>query len=140
MSHTIIALNKEYFTAEITKCFLKDLENTCQSMEVEGFTNLFNKYDLTFIEDYQEVLDLIKHVMSNWEKPEQETELLEMRTFDSKCLFCKIGKTVKVYKWTYQHKQALPPMNRVVYTSKVGFRFELKEGRLIEYGICNAFV
>lgn len=140
MSNTIISVNKDYFTVEVTRNFLEDIENACLSMELEKFMNLFKKYDLTFIEDYQEVLDLIKDVMSSWKKEGQGTELVEVTAFDSKCLFCQIGKTVKAYKWLYQHKQAIAPMNRVVYIHQIAFMFGIENNRLVEFGTCNAYL
>lgn len=140
MSNTIITLNKEYFTVETTKCFLKDFENACLSMELKDFMNLFDKYDLTFIEDYQEVLDLIKNIMSSWKKEGQGTELHKVETFDSKCIFCKIGKSVQVYKWNYQHKLVVPPKNRIVYSNQIAFMFSFENNRLIEFGTCNAYL
>lgn len=140
MSNTIITLNKEYFTAEISQNFLKEIEKACLTMEVEDFMNLFKKYDLTFIEDYQEVLDLIKNVMNSWKKKGQGTELVEVIAFDSKCLFCQIGKTLKAYKWSYQHKQALSSGYRVIYAQHIAFMFGFEEDRLVEFGTCNAFL
>jgi hypothetical protein len=140
MSNTTITLNKEYFTSEITKAFLNDLKTACKTMELDLFTNLFTKYDLSFIEDYKEVLGIIKSIMKSWNKPKQGTELLEVTQFDSKCLFCVFGKTVKVYKWTYQHKQAPIPMNRVVYESQIAFFFKYENNQLIEFGVCNGYL
>ena len=140
MSNTTITLNKEYFTAEITKAFLKDMEMACKTMELDVFTKLFTKYDLSFVEDYDEVLGMIKSIMASWNKPNQGTELLEVTQFDSKCLFCEFGKTVKVYKWAYQHKQASIPMNRVVYQSQIAFFFNYEDNRLIEFGVCNGYL
>jgi hypothetical protein len=78
MSNTTITLNKEYFTAEITKAFLKDMEMACKTMELDVFTKLFTKYDLSFVKDYDEVLGMIKSIMASWNKPQQGTELLEV--------------------------------------------------------------
>lgn len=140
MSNTKITLNKECFTPEITKAFLNDLQTACKTMEVDLFTTIFTKYDLSFVEDYEEVLDMIKSIMGSWNKPEQGTELIEIVKFDSKCLFCEFGKTVKVYKWTYQHKQAIIPMNRVVYESQIAFFFDFEDNQLIEFGVCNGYL
>lgn len=140
MSNAKITLNKKCFTVEETSAFLKDLETACKTMEVDVFTKLFTKHDLSFVEDHDEVLGMIKSIMIRWNKPDQGTELLKVTQFDSKCLFCKFGKTVKVYKWTYQHKQKPIPMNRVVYESQIAFFFDLKDNQLIEFGVCNGYL
>jgi hypothetical protein len=140
MSNTKIILDKEYFTIKMTENFLKDLEIACKTMELDVFTTLFTKYDLSFVEDYDEVLGMIKSIMASWNKPNQGTELLEVTRFNSKCLFCEFGKTVKVYKWTYQHKQAPIPMNRMVYESQIAFFFDFKDNQLIEFGVCNGYL
>lgn len=140
MSSTEITLNKEYFTIEKTETFLKDLEIACKTMELDVFTKLFTKYDLSFVEDHDEVLGMVKSIMSSWNKPNQGTELLEVVQFDSKCLFCEFGKTVKVYKWTYQHKQASISMNRLVYESQIAFFFDFEDNHLIEFDVCNGYL
>lgn len=140
MSATTITLNKDYFTTEVTKSFLVDLENACKTMEVEYFQNLFDKYDLSFIEDYDEVLTSIKEKMMSWNKVEQRTRLLEVTSFDSKCLFCYLGKSVKAYEWSYQHLGATAPFNRAVYSNKIAFTFNFDGDRLIEFGTCNGFL
>ncbi|SNB23896.1 conserved hypothetical protein [Flavobacterium psychrophilum] len=140
MSKTTITLNKKYFTEEVTTEFLKDHAIACKMMELDVFTNLFIKYDLSFVEDFGEVLETIKEVMQSWNKPELQTELIEVVQFDSKCIFCEFGKTVNVYKWTYQHKLASIPLNRLVYQSQIAFFFDIRDNQLIEYGICNGYL
>ena len=90
MSNTKIILDKSFFTLEITEKFIKDLELACKTMEEDLFVNLFIKYDLYYIEDYKEVLDLIIVRISNWHKPELGTKLIEVSKFDSKCIFCNM--------------------------------------------------
>ena len=140
MSNTKIILDKDYFTPEMTKAFLKDMEKACKTMELELFTKLFTKYDLSFVEDYEEVLEMIKNSMASWNRPHKGTELLKVTQFDSKCLFCEFGKTVKVYKWTYQHKQAPIPMNGVIYACQIAFFFDCEDNQLIEFGVCNGYL
>ena len=140
MSNTKITLNKEYFTIKMTEDFLKDLDIACKTMELDLFTKLFTKYDLSFVEDYEEVLEMIKNTMASWNRPHKGTELLKVTQFDSKCLFCEFGKTVKVYKWTYQHKQAPTPMNGVIYASQIAFFFDFEDNQLIEFGVCNGYL
>jgi hypothetical protein len=140
MSNTIIKLKREYFTLETTKSFLKDLEMACKTMEVDLFVKLFIKYDLYYDEEYREVLDLIIHITGNWYKPDIGTELLEVTTFNSNCIFCKIGKKVNGYKWTYVNRLDESPKNRFIYANKIGFIFEYESNKLVEFGICNGYV
>lgn len=140
MSNTTITLNKEYFTIEKTKDFLEDLEIACKTMEVDLFVKLFIKYDLYYNEEYQEVLNLIKHITSDWNKSELGTELIEVSKFDSKCIFCNIGKKVNGYKWIYIHKLDTIPRNRFIYASQIAFFFEYENNQLIEFGVCNGYI
>ena len=140
MGNTKITLNKEYFTIEMTEDFLKDFEIACKTMELEFFTKLFTKYDLSFVEDYEEVLEMIKSSMNSWNRPNIGTELLNVIQFDSKCLFCEFGKTVKVYKWTYQHKKLPIPANCLEYSSQIAFYFGFEDNQLIEFGVCNGYL
>lgn len=140
MSSTTFKVNQEYFTVEMTEAFVRDLEAACQTMDVTVFTNLFIKFDLSFIDEYQEVLNSIKYIMSSWNKPGQGSVVLEVTPFDSKCVFCVIGKSVKGYIWTYQHKNAAPPMNGIIYENKMSFYLDFKNNRLTEFGVCNMFL
>ncbi|GIZ10466.1 hypothetical protein [Flavobacterium sp. UMI-01] len=139
MSKTTITLDKEYFTIETTKGFIKDLEIACKTMETDLFLKLFTKYDL-MVEEYQEVLQLIIQIMNSWIKPQQDTSIVRIENFDSKCLFCNIGKKVKVYKWNYRHLGAEKPMDKVVYLKQIAFFFEYKNHQLVEFGVCNGYL
>lgn len=55
MSNSKNNLNKKILSIETTSAFLKDLATACKTMELDLFINLFNKYDLSFVEDYNEV-------------------------------------------------------------------------------------
>ena len=78
MSNAKIILDKSFFTLEITQKFLKDLELACKTMEEDLFVNLFIRYDLYYIEDYKEVLDLIIVKIINWHKLELGKKFLEV--------------------------------------------------------------
>ena len=140
MSATTIKVSKEYFTPEKTQEFLLEHDAACKSMDATIFINLYIKYDLSFIEEYQEVITAIIDVLTGWKNEKKGTKLKEVSTYNSNCIFCEIGKSVKVYHWTYTNTLDEDIKRRFVYKSKIGFRFELKEGRLTEYGICNAYV
>lgn len=140
MSATTFKVSSEYFTPEKTQEFLVDHEAACQSMDANIFINLFIKYDLSFIDDYQEVITSIIDIMTGWKNEKLDTKLKEVSNYNSNCIFCEIGKSVKVYQWTYSNTVDEGIKARIVYKSKIGFRFEIKEGRLSEYGICNAYL
>ncbi len=140
MSNTKISFKKRHFTIETTKEFLKDFDAVCKTMDSDLFKKLFIKYDFYYDEDYREVLDLIINQTSNWNNPELGTELLEVRTFDSKCAFCFFGKTVNGYEWTYINRLDKGINNRINYSNKIAFIFEYDNDNLIEFGVCNSFV
>lgn len=139
MGKTTLTLNRNHFTEAVTQSFLLDFEAACKTMELTDFVQLFVNYDLSFLEDYDEVFNLIAHITTAWKKSGQDTLLLSTSQEDARCIFCNIGKTVRVYKWTYKHTKATAPMNRVLYESKAGFYFEYQDNCLIEFGVCNAY-
>lgn len=140
MSNTVIKLNKELFTIETTQSFMKDLETACKTMESDLFVELFIKYDLYYNDEYKDTLDSIKDITGNWNKPELGTELREVSKFESRCLFCKIGKKVHGYKWTYTNKLDTIPKNRFIYQNQIAFIFEYESNKLVEFGICNGYI
>ena len=136
---TTLKLNPDYLTIEKTQEFLRDHELACKTMEVDDFAQLFLKYDLSFIDDYNEVLTTIGDAMMDWKKEFRGTELQEVTTFNSNCIFCRIGKEVKVYRWSCLHTKATVPNNARLYYNKIAFMFDIKDGCLVNYGTCNAY-
>jgi len=140
MSATTFKVSAEYFTPEKTQEFLLEHEAACQKMDVVDFLNIYIKYDLSFVKEYEKVITSIVDALTGWKNEKLGTKIIEVSTFNSNCIFCEIGKKVKVYRWTYTNTLEEGIKNRIVYERKIGFRFEMKEGRLIEYGICNAYL
>lgn len=139
MNNNKITFKKGHFTIETTKEFLNDFDTVCNTMDSELFIKLFIKYDFYYDEGYRELLDLIVHQTSSWNNPELGTELLEVTTFDSNCVFCFYGKSVNGYKWTYINKLDKGINSRIVYSNKIAFIFEYDNDNLIEFGVCNSF-
>ena len=140
MSATTFKVSSEYFTPEKTQEFLLEHEAACERMDIIDFLNIFKKYDLSSIKDYQEVITSIINIMTGWKNIKLGTTLKEVSTFNSNCIFCEIGKKVKGYRWTYTNTLEEGINRNIVYESQIGFRFEIKDGRLTEYGICNAYL
>lgn len=140
MSNSKTILIKKALSMATTFSFLKDLEIACKTMELDLFMNLFNKYDLSFIEDFDEVLESIYSIVGSWDISQHGTQLLEVVQFNSKCLFCEFGKTVKVYKWRHQYKTDKALMNSKTHESQIAFTFEIKDGQLFDFGICNGYL
>jgi len=139
MSNTKISFKKGHFTIETTKEFLKDFDAVCKTMDSDLFKKLFIKYDFYYDEGYKEVLDLIIQQTSSWYNPDLGTELLEVTTFDSNCVFCFFGKAVKGYEWKYINRLDKGINNRINYSNKIAFIFEYENNNLIEFGVCNSF-
>ena len=140
MSATTFKVSSEYFTPEKTQEFLLEHEAACERMDIIDFLNIFKKYDLSSIKDYQEVITSIINIMTGWKNIKLGTTLKEVSTFNSNCIFCEIGKSVKVYQWTYINTLEKGTSRNIVFKSQIGFRFEIKDGRLTEYCICNAYL
>ena len=140
MSDTKINLNKKNLTVETTKAFLNDLEIACKTMELDLFMNLFDTYDLCFVEDLEEVLESIYSIVGSWDISEHGTQLLEVVQFNSKCLFCEFGKNVKVYNWKYQYKTDKTLMNSKIHESQIAFTFKIKKNQLFDFGVCNGYL
>ena len=140
MSATTFKVSSEYFTPEKTQEFLLEHEAACERMDIIDFLNIFKKYDLSSLKDYQEVITSIINIMTGWKNIKLGTTLKEVSTFNSNCIFCEIGKKVKGYRWTYTNTLEEGINRNIVYESQIGFRFEIKDGRLTEYCICNAYL
>ena len=140
MSNVKVTFKKGHFNVETRKEFLKDFDTVCKTMDSELFIKLFIKYDFYYGEGCRGVLDLIIQQTSSWNNPELGTELLEVTTFDSNCVFCFFGKAVKGYEWKYINRLDKGIYNRITYSNKIAFIFEYENDNLIEFGVCNSFV
>jgi hypothetical protein len=140
LDNTKIIFKQEHFNLETTQEFLKDFDEVCKTMDSDLFIKLFIKYDFYYDEGYREVLDLIINQTSNWYNPDLGTELLEVRTFDSKCAFCFFGKTVNGYEWTYINRLDKGINSKIAYSSKIAFIFEYVNNNMKAFGVCNSFV
>lgn len=137
---TKIIKKRNCLDVEQTKEFLKEHELACKTMEVDDFAQLFLKYDLSFIEDYNDVMTAVGEAMMDWKKEFRETQLQEVTSFDSNCIFCSIGKKIKVYRWSCLHKKAMAPNNKILDYNQIAFMFDIKEGQLVNYSTCNAYL
>jgi hypothetical protein len=140
MNYTKFNSSEKHLTVKTTKNFLNDIETACKTMELDLFMNLFNKYDLSFIKDFDEVLENIYSIVGSWDISRHGTQLLEVVQFNSKCLFCEFGKTVKVYKWKYQYKTDKNLMNSKIHESQIAFTFKIKDSQLFDFGVCNGYL
>ena len=140
MSATTFKVSSEYFTPEKTQEFLFEHEAACQNMDIIDFLKIFIKYDLSFVKEYEKVITSIIDIITGWKNEKPGTKLREVSTFNSNCIFCEIGKKVKGYRWTYTNTLEEGINKNIVYESQIGFRFEINDDRLTEYGICNAYV
>jgi len=139
MSETVIKVDPEIFTEEVTQKFLKEHEAACQTMDYNTFLQLFLKYDLTQLEDFNKIVSSVLNNMKNWKEKALNVELLEVTSFDSKCIFCNIGNKVKVYQWKSKYPLGENSECAILHTCTIGFRFEFKNNRLTEYGTCNSY-
>ncbi|MBW4359380.1 hypothetical protein [Flavobacterium taihuense] len=131
---------KKGLTKELSSSFVKDFELATKTMRSVDFLKLFIKYDLNFIDDFDNMSKQILAILENWHNPIEGTEIIEMEQFDSKCHFCEYGKNVKVFKWTYQHKKAPIPINLVVYQKYIAFFLDIKNEQLVDFGLCNGYL
>jgi hypothetical protein len=95
-------------------------------MELAAFLKIFQKYDLSFIKEYQEVNTAIIDILTGWKNEKIESELKKVSAFNSNYIFCEIGKSVKVYRWTYINTLEKGVYGRIIYESKIAFRFVTK--------------
>lgn len=137
MSNTTVKVDSTYFTVEKTNRFLKQLNHAAMLLDWHKFEFLFKFYDLAFIENIDEIKDLTRRICTSWRR--EGTVMTCMKSYDGQCIFCYFGMKVRVYEWTYKHPLEKPPYNRVNYLHRAAFATILENGRLVEFGICNAF-
>lgn len=128
--------------AENTKLFLKDIEGVCKKLDFISLLKTFEKYPFKNInfEEYTSFIDQAKYEINFWNNDPLDIKIKSVEEYDSKCIFCSIGKTVKAYniKYLKMKDESLP--GRIVYKKSFAINFEIIDNELIGFSWCNKFL
>jgi hypothetical protein len=139
---TQTAVKLVMLNAENTKLFLKDIDEVCKNLDFLSLLKTFEKYPFKNInlDEYSVFIEQAKYEINFWYDDPLDIKIKSVEEYDSKCIFCSIGKTVKAYniKYLKMKDESLP--GRIVYKKSFAINFEIIDNELIDFSWCNKFL
>lgn len=144
MIQSIITLDTKapLLNAEQTQQFLYEMEVLLKNFDFNGMVRLTKKYPFNAI-DQKELNDFIERAETehiNWYENPLEIKINFIEAFESKCIVCFFGKTIKAYCAEYNQMRDDKLPGRLIYSRSLAIYFEIKNNQLFDFGWCNSFL
>ncbi len=125
-----------------TQLFLRDMEAICKKVDFISFVEIVQKYPFYNLdkEEYNLFIEQAIEEHDYWHNNFLDVKIKSVTKFDSKCIACSFGKTVKGYRVEYVKLNDLRLPGRIVYEKNFALNFELKDNELMDFGWCNKFL
>lgn len=138
--HSVI--KEGLLTAQETQLFIKEIEEKCMKVDFIGLIEILNKYPLKNVnlEDYKDFITQAKMEHHFWHKNRLEVKINAVHPFESRCIACSFGKTVKAFSVQFLKLKDDRLSGRIVYKKSFAINFEIKDNEIIDFGWCNAFL
>ena len=138
--HSVI--KEGLLTAQETQLFIKEIEEKCMKVDFIGLIEILNKYPLKNInqEDYNDFISQASKDHQFWHENAMEIKINSVQSFESKCIACSFGKTVKAFSVQFLKLKDDRLSGRIVYKKSFAINFEIKDNEIIDFGWCNAFL
>lgn len=120
-----------------TQVFAIEIKNACRGLDVHRIRQILVDYGLI---DLPDTPDFLYQAIGIFKDFEEKSNVREVKTHDSKCIACSFGKTVKVFEVTYVKPDDQGSPFRLQYTKSFAINLDIVEGRLMDFGWCNAFL
>jgi hypothetical protein len=136
------AIKEGMLTVQETRLFIREVEEKCMKVDFIGLIEILNKYPLKNVnqEDYKDFIS--QAIIENhfWHKNPLEVKINTVHPFESKCIACSFGKTVKAFSVNFLKLKDDKLPGRIVYKKSFAINFEIKDNEIIDFGWCNAFL
>ena len=144
MIHDITTLEKytPLLQEEETQQFIYEMDKLLQIFDFKGIIDLTTNYRFNSI-DTQELNIFINRAVeeqTNWYENPLEIKINAIEAFETKCIACFLGKSIKAYRAVYNQMNDEKLPGRIIYTRSVAIYFEIKNNELFDFGWCNAFL
>jgi len=136
------AIKEGMLTAQETLLFIREVEEKCMKVDFIGLIEILNKYPLKNInqEDYNDFISQASKEHQFWHENAMEIKIYSVQSFESKCIACSFGKTVKAFSVEFRKMNDIKLPGRIVYQKSFALNFEINNNELIDFGWCNAFL
>ena len=128
--------------AEQTQKFLNEMEVLLKNLDFNGIVRLtknyqFNTNDQKEFNDFNDRAEL-EHI--KWYENPLEIKINTVEAFETKCVVCFFGKTVKAYRAEYKQMKDDELPGRIIYTRSLAIYFEINNNELFDFGWCSKFL
>lgn len=122
--------------------FIGEVEEKCIKVDFKGLIEILNKYPLKNVnqEEYKDFIYQAKREHQFWHENAMEIKINSVQSFESKCIACSFGKTVKAFNVQFLKLKDDKLPGRIVYKKNFAINFNIKDNELIDFGWCNAFL
>lgn len=125
-----------------TQQFINEMDVLLRNFDFKGIVRLTKNYQFNTI-DQKELNDFIDRAESeniNWYENPLDIKINAVEAFDTKCIACNFGKTVKAYRVVFNEMKAKIAPGRIIYGRSLAIYFDTKNNELFDFGWCNAFL
>src|SRR5690606_23487034 len=124
-------------SAEHTKMFLKQMDLAFSLLDLKILKEIIERFELQHLEDTPEFLEDAPEKFNV--KTESETaRITEVLPYNSKCIACVYGKSVKGY--IIRVCIAGPGGSRIHYQRYFAMNYMIVKGQLTDFGWCHSFL
>lgn len=128
--------------ANDTLLFINEIDQLLKIFDFKGIIELTKNYQFDFI-DSQELEIFIDRALEEnkkWYENPLEIKINTIEAFETKCIACFFGKSIKAYQAAYLQMKDDKLPGRIMYSRSLAIYFEIKNNELFDFGWCNAFL
>lgn len=125
-----------------TKLFVNDVIKACQELDFFSLFIYTVEYPFKNVvqSEVKDFLDQADEYIAEWKENELILSIDSVEEFETKCIFCSLGKTVKAFNVTATKKISQKIPVEINYTKSFAINFEIVNEELVDFGWCNAFI
>ena len=129
-------------TTQDTQCIINEIASCCVNLDFMRLIEIITKYPLKNLtpNDYIEFVAKAKEEHHFWHENPLVLEIKSVNAFESKCIACSFGKTVKAFNVQFLKLKDDKLPGRIVYKKSFAINFDIKDNEIIDIGWCNAFL
>lgn len=118
--------------------FIKQIDLACRLLDEDSLKAVIYKFDLEHLEDSPEFLEDTKEKFRLSQDTNTDPLIEKIEGFTTRCIVCVYGKKVRGFRIHFSVEGA--GGSRIHCTREIAINFELRDGRLTDFGWCNAFL
>lgn len=138
----IVETKAPLLEAEQTNKFIDEMDILLSNLDFNGIIKLSKNYPFNAIdqEELDEFIERAEYEHKNWYENPLEIKINSVVAFETKCIACFYGKTIKAYQAEYNQMKDENLPGRFIYNRSHAIYFEIKNNELFDFGWCNAFL